>query len=221
MSSFIYMKILESQPDRYDRGITILSLGAADRVVEQLMRDAVRPGDAVLDIGCGTGRAAILAGGRGAHVVGFDISPGMLSVARREIDAAGLSKSIELREMGISGMDTLGSEKFDVVSSTLVFSELSADEQAFTLSHAFRVLKPGGRLVLADEVRPDGVLRRLAHAVVRLPLLVVTYVLTQTTTRAVMGLPERIEAAGFTVVTARRYALGSFLAVVAVKRAPA
>ena len=66
MSSYVYMKILESQPERYDRGIALLSLGAADRCKKKLVDETVRPGFHVLEIGCGTGTMAILAGRAGA-----------------------------------------------------------------------------------------------------------------------------------------------------------
>ena len=62
MSSYIYMKILESQPERYDRGIALLSLGTADRCKKKLVEENVRPGSKVLEIGCGTATMAIGAG---------------------------------------------------------------------------------------------------------------------------------------------------------------
>jgi demethylmenaquinone methyltransferase/2-methoxy-6-polyprenyl-1,4-benzoquinol methylase len=211
------MKILESQPQRYDRGITLLSLGAADRCRNKLVHDNVRPGFNVLEIGCGTATMAILAAQRGADVLGLDVSAPMLEVARRKVDAAGVSDRIRLKEVGVSGMDKLADESFDLVMSTLVFSELSRDEQEYALRHAHRVLKAGGRLAVADEVRPCGFAERLAHAAVRIPLLIVTFLLTQTTTRPVAGLAERVAAAGFRVESMQMSALGSFLSLVAVK----
>jgi demethylmenaquinone methyltransferase/2-methoxy-6-polyprenyl-1,4-benzoquinol methylase len=217
VSSYVYMKILESQPERYDRGIALLSLGAADRCKKQLVEENVRPGFRVLEIGCGTGTMAILAGRAGAEVLAFDVSGPMLEVARRKIDASGLADRIRLEERGISGMEKLAEERFDLVMSTLVFSELSLDEMSYALRHAYRILKTGGRLAIADEARPRGLAKRLAHAAVRIPLLIATFALTQTTTSAVDGLSDLVTEAGFRIESEQRSSLDSFLYLVARK----
>ena len=217
MSSFVYMKILESQPERYDKGIALLSLGAVSRCRRRLVEDTVRPGLRVLEIGCGTGALTLLAAENGAEVVGFDVSGAMLSVARRRIEAAGRSNQVLLEERGVSGMDAYGDLSFDLVLSSLVFSELSRDERAWALRHSHRVLKAGGRLAVVDEVRPRGLGRRILHGAVRIPLLLVTFLLTQTTTRPVDGLPGLVSDAGFRVEKAELSALESVLYIVAVK----
>jgi demethylmenaquinone methyltransferase/2-methoxy-6-polyprenyl-1,4-benzoquinol methylase len=217
VSSYVYMKILESQPERYDRGIALLSLGAADRCKKKLVAENVRPGSRVLEIGCGTGTMAILAGRAGAEVLAFDVSGAMLEVARRKIDASGLADRIRLEERGVSGMDKLAEERFDLVMSTLVFSELSRDERNYALRHAYRVLKTGGRLAIADEARPRSLARRLAHGAVRIPLLIATFALTQTTTSAVDGLSDLVAEAGFRIESEERRSLDSFLYLVARK----
>jgi demethylmenaquinone methyltransferase/2-methoxy-6-polyprenyl-1,4-benzoquinol methylase len=217
MSSYIYMKILESQPRRYDRGIAILSAGAAERAKRRLVQENVRPGARVLEIGCGTGSLAILAAKAGAHVEGFDVAPGMLEVAHEKVAAEGLGDRIDLVEMGIAGMDRLPDERFDLVMSTLVFSELSPDEQAYALAEARRVLRPGGRVALADEAQPTRPLARLLHGCVRFVLLAITFALTQTTTRAVEDLAGAVTRAGFHIEKQERSSLESFLYLVAVK----
>jgi demethylmenaquinone methyltransferase/2-methoxy-6-polyprenyl-1,4-benzoquinol methylase len=216
VSSYVYMKILESQPERYDRGIALLSLGAADRCKKKLVAENVRPGSRVLEIGCGTGTMAILAGRAGAEVLAFDVSGAMLEVARRKIDASGLADRIRLEERGVSGMDKLAEERFDLVMSTLVFSELSRDG-TYALRHSYRVLKTGGRLAIADEARPRSLAKRLAHGAVRIPLLIATFALTQTTTSAVDGLSDLVAEAGFRIESEERRSLDSFLYLVARK----
>jgi len=217
MSSYVYMKILESQPRRYDRGLALLSLGHADRVKERLVAENVRPRDRVLEVGCGTGTVVVLAVRAGAAVTAFDVSGAMLEVAREKVAAEGLGDRVELEEASISGMDRYPDESFDVVISTLVFSELSPDEQGYVLDHAYRILGSGGRLALADEARPRTVWMRLLHGLLRVPLLVLTFALTQTSTRAVRGLTTRVRRAGFIIETEERTTLDSFLYLVAVK----
>ena len=218
MSSYVYMKILESQPKRYDLGIALLSLGQSQKVKKRIVADNINPGSKVLDIGCGTGTAAILAARAGAQVTGFDISMPMLAVAKEKIAATSLADRIELIEMGISGMDQFVDASFDVVMSMLVFSELSSDEQAYTLDHAFRILRSGGLLVVTDEVKPAAIGKKLLYGIVRIPLLIATFVLTQTKTNAVEGLAERIRRTGFLIEREERTALDSFLYLVARKR---
>lgn len=217
MLSYVYMKLLESQPRRYDRGVALLSLGHSERARRQVVKENVHPADRVLEIGCGTGTAAILSAQIGARVLGFDVSGPMLTVARAKVAAVGLEDSIDLVEMSVSGMDELGADSFDVVISTLVFSELSVDEQTYALHQAFRVLRPGGRIALADEARPRGLWTRLLHGAVQVPLQVVTFALTQTSTKAVVGLSDLVRQAGFRVVTDERSNLDSFLYLVAIK----
>jgi demethylmenaquinone methyltransferase/2-methoxy-6-polyprenyl-1,4-benzoquinol methylase len=141
----------------------------------------------------------------------------MLEVAHRKIDASGMADRIQLEEMGVSGMDKLADERFDLVMSTLVFSELSHDEKAYALRNAYRVLKPGGRLAIADEARPRSLAKRLAHGVVRIPLLITTFALTQATTSAVDGLSDLVAKAGFQIESEQRSSLDSFLYLVARK----
>ncbi|MFV2071870.1 MAG: corrinoid protein-associated methyltransferase CpaM [Thermoanaerobaculales bacterium] len=217
MFSYIWMRILETQPKRYDLGLSMLSLGSSARMKNRLVDENVHAGDRILEIGCGTGTLAILAALRGARVLGFDVSSPMLEIASEKVDAAGMSENVELVEMGISGMDKLASGEFDLVMSTLVFSELSNDERSYALGHAYRLLGPGGRLVLADEALPRNRWKRLLYLVLRLPLLLVTFAVTQTTTKAIDGLAELVSQAGFKVESEVRSRLDSVVYLTAIK----
>ena len=215
--SYVFMKVLESAPRRYDFGIRLLSLGRIARVHQEMAEWGASDGARVLDIGCGTGLLALVCARRGAQVTGVDISPLMLDIARQKVKQAGLEERITLVEMSAIELDEkFEGGGFDTITSSLTFSELSDDEQRFVLGQCHRLLKDGGRLIIADEVVPPWP-RRALHLLVRLPLMVVTYILTQTTTGAVAQLEAKIAAAGFRVEWTHRNLLGDFETVAAVK----
>jgi ubiquinone/menaquinone biosynthesis C-methylase UbiE len=207
--SYVYMKVLESAPERYDRGMRILTLGRLERARRDVAA-LIEPGQRVLDIGCGTGTLAVLMAQRGAQVVGVDIAPPMLAIAARRVREAGLEERIELRELGAVELDNaFPNGSFDCITSSLVFSELSPDEMDYTLRQCHRLLMPGGQLVITDEVLPDSLPGQLATLLLRLPFAILTFILTQNTTRRVGGLAPRITAAGFHIIQVRHYLLGT------------
>ena len=192
------MKILEHRPPSYDRQIDKVSRGRV-RAIKQAVATEISPGTHVLEIGCGTGELAAVLASRGATVEGFDLSPAMVKMALERIEALNLRDRLSVRHMGVDGMDALPALNYTAVVSTLVFSELTDGERRFALEHAFRVLKPGGRLVIADEVFPRTKGRRILHALARAPLLVLTYLVSHTSTRPLADLSGEIVAAGFII----------------------
>ncbi len=216
MSTFVLMRILESAPHRYDAGIRLLTLGKIDNAYDRL-GGCVEKGQDVLDMGCGTGALTIRAARKGARVKGIDVNAEMLAVAKRRIEEAGLGNKVDFQEKGAAELDTEPSESFDAVMSGLCFSELSVDELGFTLSQVKRILKPGGLLLLADEVRPSSPVARLLLGSIRVPLVIITYLLSGQTTRAITNLPERITRAGLNVETKRTTMLGGLMEIVARK----
>jgi demethylmenaquinone methyltransferase/2-methoxy-6-polyprenyl-1,4-benzoquinol methylase len=214
MSTYILMKILESTPHRYDRGIRILTLGSLESSYDRIASH-FREGDKILDIGCGTGALTLRAALAGAEVKGIDINPEMLDILRKREKEMELTEAIETVEMGVAELGSEKGEHYDVVMSGLCFSELSSDELRYTLKESRRILKPKGLFLLADEVVPDGMTRRLCNGVIRLPLIVITYILTQTTTHSVNDLSGLVEEAGFVIESRRFSRLGSFMEIVA------
>src|SRR5215216_371295 len=98
-------------------------------------RVGIAAGDAVLDVACGTGNAALLAAARGARVVGVDAAPRLLAVARER--AAALGVEVELLEGDLAALP-VGDGAADVVLS--VFGVIFAADPASALREVARVL---------------------------------------------------------------------------------
>ncbi len=231
--SYVYMKVLESAPARYDRGMRLLTLGRleqvqrdiAARLASRVQPSVPRPstaGPRVLDVGCGTGALAARLARQGCHVTGIDAAPAMLAQAGQRVRAEGLGSQVTLRELGVAELDTaFDNASFDAVTATLLFSELSPDERDYLLAQAYRILVPGGQLLVADEVLPDSALGRVATTLLRLPFALLAYLLTQNTTRRVAGLGPSIERAGYRLVETRSYLAGTLRLFVALKEGSA
>ncbi len=203
MSTYVYMKILESAPLRYDAGIRLLSLGGVDAMYDEVAAAAVPgrgdPPARVLEIGCGTGNLTRALAARGARVTAIDQNPEMLDVARDKTDDLG--DTVDLREMAAVEIDDrFEPASFDAVASTLALSEMSEDERRYVLRAVARLLVRGGRLVVADEVLPKSWAARAARAVARFPVAALTYALTQTSTSPIPDLSGLVRECGFTIV---------------------
>jgi ubiquinone/menaquinone biosynthesis C-methylase UbiE len=111
------------------------------------------PGDQVLDVGCGAGTLALDVQrrvGSTGRVVGID--PGNEQIARARAKAARRHLPIEF-QIGVIEQLTFPDQTFDVVLSTLMMHHLPASLKRQGLAEIARVLKPGGRLVIADFTR--------------------------------------------------------------------
>jgi len=110
----------------------------------------IHPGDIVLDIGCGAGVdsifAAVMAGTTG-RVTGIDLVPEMLERAKENARLSALN--INFLEGSAEDLLFFGNT-FDVVISNGVFNLVVDKVKA--LSEVYRVLKPGGRFMLADQI---------------------------------------------------------------------
>jgi demethylmenaquinone methyltransferase/2-methoxy-6-polyprenyl-1,4-benzoquinol methylase len=205
MSSFVFMKALESSAHRYDRGMRMLSRGRIGEVYSTVAELVAAPDRRILDLGCGTGGVAVACAARGAEVVGIDRNADMLEVARSKPLPFGMTSPVEWLQLGaVEIEDRFEPSSFDAITACLVLSEMSPDERAYTLAIALTRLGPGGQIIVADEVEPDSPARRTLHRVGRMPLTLVTYLLTQTTTRAIGGLADQVLAAGFVDVEEQR-----------------
>jgi SAM-dependent methyltransferase len=113
----------------------------------------LQPGDTVLDVGCGTGTLALQVrrrAGRVGRVAGID--PASEQIARARAKAAQRHVPIDF-QVGVIEHLAFPNETFDVVFSTLMMHHLPASLKRQGLAEIARVLKPGGRLVIADFTR--------------------------------------------------------------------
>ena len=154
----VFMKWLETTPGAYDRGIQLLTLGRLQPLKERIAADYIQlegqTDVSVLEIGCGTGALSLLMAERGAHVTAIDASPGMLAEAERKATEAGLTEAVEFHHLDVTKLpDRFEPGSFDVVVSTLAFSEFPPEVQRYALREAAQLLKPGGRLLIVDEIQ--------------------------------------------------------------------
>ena len=92
------MRVLESAPSRYERGINLITMGKIKKAQERLAV-LIKDKWTVLDIGCGPGAMVIRAARQGAYVTGIDLNPRMLEIADTRVQDLGLSASVAMRYM--------------------------------------------------------------------------------------------------------------------------
>lgn len=213
----VFMKWLETKPEDYDRGIRLLTLGRLDELHVLLVSRLVEPGQHILEIGCGTGLLTAAMARQGATVVGIDINPGMLRRAESRLREGALMERVELHLMDAAQIgERFEDDSFDLVVSSLAFSEITPQARAYVLESCLPLMKPGARLAIIDEVQPERYLERLVISAVRMPLRLLTWLLTRATTHPLKGFDSLLAKVGFRKDAASARLLGSLRLVIAI-----
>jgi len=186
-------RTLDYAADVYDFCEPFLLLGRQaeyDRHLLELL--APRPKDRVLDLGCGTGLLCRRIADRldpdaGGEAVGIDAAGRMIALARRKRGGPGC----RFEAMAAETLD-FPPASFDAVVSSLFFHHVDRELKRRSLEEAYRVLKPGGRLIIADMHTPTTRMGALVSHVAR------WFFLQPQIAENIRGLlPGLIAAAGF------------------------
>jgi ubiquinone/menaquinone biosynthesis methyltransferase len=143
-------RLFSTIADRYDLITVLLSYGQDRRWKRRVAElTAAGPGTRALDLACGTGDIAFAVAGRGARVVGLDITHRMVQLAQLKPRASGPAPSFVTGDMmALPFRD----DAFDVV--TTGYGIRNVPEISAAIAEMRRVLKPGGTLLSLDFDRP-------------------------------------------------------------------
>src|SRR3972149_3354359 len=200
---------MEQMVNSYDSYMRKMTLGRERALREMTVNLAqVKPGDCVLEVGCGTGTLTLAAkrqAGPSGKVFGIDIIPGMIELSQRKAAQAGVDVAFQL---GSVEDIPFPANQFDVVMCSFMIFHMSELVRRKGIAEIYRVLKPQGRLLVLDLALP---VQPLSRAIAKL----LFGSMLQHDLRELLPLMEASGFAGIEVAQARFRVLGlSILAFV-------
>ncbi|WP_063821747.1 class I SAM-dependent methyltransferase [Nocardia pneumoniae] len=156
--------VLLTQPRRYRAFKAAFLLGRGGRLNERLAELArPLPGADVVDIGCGPGDLVRVLARTAGQVTGVDPSPRMIDYATARARYLTNCRF----ELGTAQSLPLPDASADLVTSTFAMHHIPAAHRSSALDEMFRVLRPGGRLLLADTDPTGPVLSAVVRVMAR------------------------------------------------------
>jgi len=147
----------------YDPLMALMTLGKEGRLRQGTVELArLKPGDNVLEVGCGTGSLTLAAKrqiGPSGEVVGIDIAPEMVAVATRKAARKNVGATFQVGSIADLAFPE---NRFDVVLCSFMIYHMPEDVRLRGLAEVHRVLKPGGHLFILDAALTDKQRRRSA-----------------------------------------------------------
>jgi ubiquinone/menaquinone biosynthesis C-methylase UbiE len=208
---------VEHAPQRYDWAVKLMTFGRIDQIKDEIA-EKVSEGDEVLDIGCGTGTLALRCIRKGARVHGLDAAEYMLAQSDKNATAEGKRDQLKLYHDSITQTARhFHDEQFDMVTATMVLGEFPQEYMEYIFQECRRILKPGGKLVIADECWPRNPVIRLLYRMSMVVFWIPQFLFLRRPLFPIRDLDKIVSEADFTVADSRSYKGTSFRLVTGIK----
>jgi ubiquinone/menaquinone biosynthesis C-methylase UbiE len=149
------LSAMERMVPSYDSYMRKITLGREQALRQMTVSLAqVKPGDCILEVGCGTGTLTLAAkrqAGPSGKAFGIDVIPGMIELSQRK--AAQANEDITF-QLGSVDDIPFSENLFDVVMCSFMIFHMSEDTRRKGIAEIYRVLKPQGRLLVLDLALP-------------------------------------------------------------------
>ncbi len=152
---------MEQMATSYDTYMKLVTLGREHALRKTTIDLAeIKPGERVLEVGCGTGTLTLAAKGRvglAGEACGIDVIPKMIELSQRKAARAGATIGFQ-----VGSIDNIPfpGDQFDAVLSSFMIFHMPEEVRAKGIREIYRVLKPRGRLLVLDMALPTGPIQR-------------------------------------------------------------